>query len=92
MDYINSKVSTVYPFSLHPKIVYTNKIKLKDYYPCTTSWKDEMILMAYLSSSSLETHMAEVGWRKFRNHLILIAAAVLLLLLAMYCVPECPPR
>ncbi|MDD2638216.1 MAG: hypothetical protein PHO60_04510, partial [Methanothrix sp.] len=52
---------------------------------------DEMILMVYLSTSSFGTLTAEFGWRKFRNHLILIAAAVLLLL-AIYCIPECPPR
>jgi len=50
-----------------------------------------MILMVYLSASGLEILMAEVGWRKFRNHLILVAAAVLLLFLAMHCIPECPP-
>jgi len=50
-----------------------------------------MILMVYLSASNIGVLMAEVGWRKFRNHLILIAAAVLLLILAMHCIPECPP-
>ncbi|HPJ30819.1 MAG TPA: hypothetical protein PLZ42_05455 [Methanothrix sp.] len=47
--------------------------------------------MACLSASNIGVMMAEVRWRKFRNHLILIGAAVLLLLLAMNCIPECPP-
>jgi len=48
--------------------------------------------MAPLSTSSLEVLMAELRWRKFKDHLVLIAAAVLLLILAMHCIPECPPR
>jgi hypothetical protein len=48
-------------------------------------------MMAYLSYSSIDIFVDEAGWRRFRYHLILLASAALLLLLAIYCVPECPP-
>jgi len=52
---------------------------------------ERMILMAQIPASNIEVLMAEVRWIKLKNHLILILAAAFLLLLAMNCVPECPP-
>lgn len=48
--------------------------------------------MSRPSDSSIDALKAEVGWKIFQNHLILIIAAAILLLLAMHCIPECPPR
>jgi hypothetical protein len=47
--------------------------------------------MSRPSDSSIDALKAKVGWSILQNHLILIASAVLLLLLAMHCIPECPP-
>jgi hypothetical protein len=53
--------------------------------------KEEMKVMPFMEASNLEAGIAEGRWRKLRDHIILVTAAAILLLLAILCIPECPP-